>query len=95
VIKVAGGRIDNEVGDDGALFVKGHWEDRPDLSEKTKYLIVDTIPQPADLSDPEQVATALKIAGRLADLEDAAHERGVHIVSLKEFRKYLGYEPVE
>jgi hypothetical protein len=95
VIKAAGGQFDNEVADDGTLFVDGQLDDRPSLSEKTKYLVVGTIPQPADIADPEQIGTALKIAGRLYDLEEAALERGVRIVSLREFLKYLGYEPSE
>jgi hypothetical protein len=91
-ITAAGGRIDNELGDDGGLRVNGKREDQPQLSEKTRYIVVGTIPQPADLSGPEQIASAVRIAQFLADFEDAARDREVRVVSLKEFLKYLGYE---
>jgi hypothetical protein len=97
VIKAAGARIDNEVDEEGVLRVDGSIPDDglPRITEKTKFVVVGRIPQVADTADPDEIATILKVAGFLKDLEDRARTHGVRIVRLADFLEYLGYEPVE
>jgi hypothetical protein len=97
VIKGIGGSIDNEVDERGELRVDGRFPDdrRPSLSEKTKFVVLGRIPQVADLTDPEEMETSLKIAGFYKELEDQARARGVRIISLEDFLRYIGYEQVE
>jgi len=97
VIKAVGASIDNEVDEAGVLRVNGKFPDDglPRVTEKTKFVVVGRIPQVADTADPDEVATDLKIAGFLKDLEDQARRQGVRIVRLGDFLQYLGYEPVE
>jgi len=94
-VRSVGAVIDNEVDERGVLRVGGEipGDGRPRFTEKTKYLVIGKIPEPADLADPAQMATAQKILGLRKDLEDAARERGVRVISLGDFLNYLGYKP--
>ncbi len=97
LVNAIGASIDNEINEKGNLLVNGQIPDpyKPEITEKTKFVILGTIPQFADLSDPGEMATSLKIAGLYKDLEDQARARGVRIVSLNDFLRYIGYEPQE
>ncbi|HEY3964412.1 MAG TPA: hypothetical protein VGM05_07620 [Planctomycetaceae bacterium] len=95
MIAASGGRIDNDIDEQGVLRVDGRIEDTPLVSAETRYIVIGKIPQPADLSDPDEVAKVLKIAGYYALLEDEARERGVRIIGLEEFIRDIGYEPMK
>lgn len=97
LIRAIGASIDNEVDEQGVLRIDGALSDdgRVFISEKTKFVVVGKIPQPADLADANEIATSLKIGGLYKDLEDQARDRGVRIVSLKDFLRYIGYERVD
>ena len=93
----AGASIDNEVDEQGVLRVDGRIPDdgRPGILEKTKFVVVGKIPQPADLSDADEIATGLKIGALYKDLEDQARDRGVRVIGLEDFLRYIGYERLE
>jgi hypothetical protein len=95
LINAIGADFDNEINEKGNLLINGQIPDpyKPEITEKTKFVILGTIPQFADLSDPDEIATSLKIAGLYKDLEDQARARGVRIVALSDFLRYIGYEP--
>ena len=96
VIEATGGSIDNEVDEQGVLRVDGRIPDdgKPCITDMTKFVVVGKIPQAADLSDPDEIATSLKIGGFYKDLEDQARARGVRIVGLEDFLRHIGYEPL-
>jgi hypothetical protein len=93
-VATAGAVIDNEVDEKGELFINGKKpeEYKPRITEKTKFLVIGKIPEVADTADPEEIQTILKINGIRKDMEDAARERGVRIVSLSDFLSYIGYK---
>jgi hypothetical protein len=95
LIKAIGGRIDNEVDERGLLRIDGKIPDeyKPRVTEKTKFVVIGAIPEVTDLSDPDEIQASLKIAGLHKDIEDQARARGVRIVSLDNFLRYIGYAP--
>jgi hypothetical protein len=97
LINLIGASIDNDIDGEGKLLVNGETPDpyKPEITEKTKFVILGKIPQAADLSDPDEIATGLKIAGLYKDLEDQARALGVRIIRLNEFLRYIGYESSE
>jgi hypothetical protein len=94
IIRTAGATIDNDVDSQGVLRVNGQIPDdgQPRLSERTKFLIIAKIPEITETTDAEEKARLLKIAELRKTLEEAARERGVPIVSLSDFLKYVGYK---
>ena len=56
-------------------------------------VVIGRIPEIADTADPEEKANITKILERRRDLEEAARERGVRVVSLGDFLTYIGYKP--
>jgi hypothetical protein len=92
MIAASGGSIDNEVDELGALRVAGRYDDRPSVSETTKFIVQGKFPQPSDLSDCNEIGKSIKIAEVYALLEAEAHERGARIISLEEFLRDIGYE---
>ena len=97
LIHALGANIDNEVDEQGVLYVDGVIPDvgRPCITEKTKFVVVGKIPQPADLSDVKEIMTGLKIAELYKEIEDQARAQHVRIVSLADFLRYIGYERIE
>ena len=57
-----------------------------------KFLVIGRIPEVSDTADPEEIKTILKVQEYRKLLEDAARERGVRVVSLSDFLKYIGYK---
>src|SRR5207302_5032226 len=80
---------------DGKLLVDGRTPDpyKPQISEKTKFVVIGKIPEVTDTADPDEIATIIKINGLKKDLVEAANERGVRVVSLSDFLSYIGYKP--
>jgi hypothetical protein len=94
LLKIIGSSIDNEVDEKGVLRIDGEIPDdgRPCITEKTKFVVVGTIPEFANSPDPEEIYTSLKIAGFYKDIEDQARAKGVRIIKLADFLRYIGYE---
>jgi hypothetical protein len=95
LIRAIGGRIDNEVDERGFLRVDGKFPDdaKPHITARTKFVVIGAIPEIAELSDPDEIQTSLKIAGLYKDIEGQARARGVRIVRLDDFLQYIGYGP--
>lgn len=94
LIQFIGGNIDNEVDEQGVLRVDGRIPDdgRPRITEKTKFVVVGKITEPADSPDVEEINTTLKIAEFYKEMEDQARAQGVRVVALADFLRYIGYE---
>jgi hypothetical protein len=97
LVKFIGASIDNEVDEQGVLRIDGRIPDdgRPSITEKTKFVVVGNIPQPADTSDAEEINATLKMCALYKDIEDQARALGVRIVALEDFLRYIGYERLE
>jgi hypothetical protein len=92
IVATAGATIDNDVDDKGVLRVNGKIEDKPKITERTKFLVIGKIPEIAESADPDEIATIQKILAYRKDLQDAATERGVRVVSMGDFLNYIGYK---
>lgn len=93
-ILAAGGHwIDNEVDVKGILRVKGKIADKPWFSEKTKFVVVGKIPEVADTDDASEIAAIQKIIRLRKVFFEMARERGIRVVSLSDFVKYVDYSP--
>jgi hypothetical protein len=94
ILRTAGAGIDNEVDDNGVLWVNGKQPDDglPKINEHTKFLVVGKIPDIASTADPEEQKIIQNILTLRKDLELAARERGVPIRSLSDFLNYIGYK---
>jgi len=93
-ILAAGGHwIDNEVDVKGILRVKGKIPEKPWFGEKTKFVVVGMIPEVADTDDASEIAAIQKIIRLRKVFFEMARERGIRVVSLSDFLKYLGYSP--
>jgi hypothetical protein len=93
-ITTAGATIDNDVDPNGDLWIMGKKPDepKPQITEKTKFVVIGKIGEIADTSDPEEQAKITKILTLRKELEDAARERGVRVLSLSDFLVYIGYK---
>ncbi len=94
-VTTAGATIDNDITPQGKLLLNGREPDpyKPQISEKTKFVVIGKIPEVSDTADPDEIATIIKINGLKKDLVEAANERGVRVVSLSDFLSYIGYKP--
>src|SRR5262249_38051211 len=95
-IRTAGGLVDNDVDGNGVLRVHGvvPADGKPRITEKTKYIVVGKLPEANPrTADPAEMARVQTILGLRKELEDAARERGVHVLSLGDFLTYIGYVP--
>ncbi|MBS0266755.1 MAG: hypothetical protein JSS02_32810 [Planctomycetes bacterium] len=95
IVATAGAVIDNDVTPDGILKVRGEEasDGKPVLTERTKFLVIGRIPEIADAGDDKElIAKILEVNKLRKDLEDAARERGVRVVSLSDFLAYVGYK---
>ena len=97
LIQGSGGKIDNQVDDQGVLRVGGKVPDdgKPRVTEKTKFVIVGKIPEIAETTNADEIATILKIAEYRKEIEDQARSQGVRMIRLGDFLDYIGYEPTE
>lgn len=93
-VATAGGAIDNDVDGNGELFVNGKRSDDgiPYITERTKFVVMGRMPEIGDMADINEAAAVAKISLLRKSLEIAARQRGVRIVSLSDFLKYLGYK---
>jgi hypothetical protein len=78
----------------GELWIRGKKPDepKPQITEKTKFVVIGKIGEIADTSDPDEQAKITKILTLRKELEDAARERGVRVLSLSDFLVYIGYK---
>ena len=93
-ITTAGATIDNDVDPNGDLWIMGKKPDEPKpvITEKTKFVVIGKIGEIADTADPDEQAKITKILTLRKELEDAARERGVRVLSLSDFLVYIGYK---
>jgi len=87
-----GDGIDNDVDDKGILRVNGKFDDKPKVTERTKFVVIGEIPEIADTDDANEIAAIQRILRRRNELVTMARERGVGVVSLSDFLKYIGYK---
>ena len=78
-------RVDGRIPDDA----------RPLITDKTRFVIVGKIPEPADSADADEIAVSLKIGELYKEIEDQARALGVRIVRIDDFLRYIGYETFE
>ena len=93
-VATAGAVIDNDVDEKGILRVNGKIPDdgKPRITEKTKFVVIGKIPEIADTADPDEHGHDPPRSSDLRkELEDAARERGVRVLSLSDFVSYIGY----
>jgi hypothetical protein len=95
MVAVAAGRIDNDVDAWGILRVNGKIaiEGKPQVTASTKFIVIGQVPEVKDGDDPQTVDRIQKILSYRKEIEDAARERGIRVISLNDFVKYLGYSP--
>jgi hypothetical protein len=55
--------------------------------------VIATIPEMDEGTDPGQVQTIVKLLERRRELEEAARQRGVRVISLEDFLRYIGFKP--
>jgi hypothetical protein len=94
IVGAAGGIIDNEVDDSGNLFVDGKLSDdnMPHITEKTKFLVVGKMLDPADVGTKEERDVRNKVNALKTEMINQARERAVRIVSLSDFLSFMGYK---
>jgi hypothetical protein len=92
ILAAAGAWIDNEVDDKGILRVNGKFDDTPRFADKTKFVVVGKIPDIADTDDASQVAAIQELIRLRKVFFEMARERGIRVVSLSDFLKYIGYK---
>ncbi len=94
IVATAGGIIDNDVDEKGVLRVNGKIPEdgKPRVTEKTKFLVIGKILETPDAANPDDITVFKKINDIRKDLEDAARERGVRVVSLSDFLTYIGFK---
>ena len=95
LVAFAGGEIDNLVDEKGTLRVHGAVprDGKPQVTELTKFVVVGEIPEVIVDEDPQTVDRIQKILDYRQQLEDAARDHGVRVISLKDFLEYLGFQP--
>jgi len=95
IVAAAGGRIDNDVDGDGILHVNGKIaiDGTPEITEATKFIVIGQIPEVKDGDGPQTVHGLYELSRRRMELEAAARVRGIRVISLADFLKYLGHTP--
>jgi hypothetical protein len=95
IVTTSGAVIDNDVDGKGILRINGKVADdqtKPQLSERTKFLVIAKIPEIAETTGQDEITELLKVNALRKTLEDAARERGVRMVSMGDFLSYIGYK---
>jgi hypothetical protein len=92
ILAATGAWIDNEVDDKGILRVNGKFDDTPRFADKTKFVVVGKIPDIADTDDDSEAAAIQELIRLRKVIFEMARERGIRIVSLSDFLKYIGYK---
>jgi type II secretory pathway pseudopilin PulG len=83
---VRGAELSDEVDDDGERTGTG-------INETTKFLVLGSIPDIANIANDDDRAKATKISGHLKDMRQEARLHGIRIVPLSDFLNYIGYKP--
>jgi hypothetical protein len=86
LIGAAGGKIDNEVDDEGNR--KGER-----ITVQTKFLVVGRLPDPSLTADAEEKDTYFQILKHFEDMESEARRQGVRQINLGDFLSFIGYKP--
>lgn len=63
------------------------------IDHDTKFLVVGDIPDPTELSDPEERRAVEEVKKHHEDLKKEADEQGVTIVRKNDFLSWMGYRP--
>jgi hypothetical protein len=95
IITASGAAVDNEVDDKGNLFINGKpAEDptKPQLSERTKFVVKGKIADLTSTADKEEQAVISRINEIQREMDQQARERGIRIVSLSDFLSFMGYK---
>ena len=95
LISFSGGWIDNVVDEKGTLRVNGVIpnDGQPLVTKSTKFVVIGQIPEIEEGDDPQTVGRIQKILERRKELEAAAREQGVRVISLADFLPYIGFKP--
>ena len=95
IVAAARVHIDNEVDENGSLRINGKVRNdgKPQISRFTKFVVIATIPEMDEGADPGKVKPILKLLERRRELEEAARQRGVRVISLEDFLRYIGFKP--
>jgi len=88
-LAVRGAEITIEVDDEGVR----HPSEDAQITEATKFLIIGSIPDPANFADAEQRQKAIKVGQEYKSLTNEARQHGVRIVTLSDFLAYIGFKP--
>ncbi len=86
IITAANAEIGGEVDNQGVFKGKN-------IDVNTKYLVVGHIPSPTDFAELEKKNQAKEIQKNLKKMREQARERGVRVISLKDFLAYMGHVP--
>ena len=86
IISSNGGEVDNEVNDKGEVTGTG-------ISVETTFLVVGKIPDGGASGDINQDQYNQLIREAEGSLKTQAREQGVRIISLTDFRDWMGYSP--
>ncbi|MBI5761185.1 MAG: hypothetical protein HZA46_21895, partial [Planctomycetales bacterium] len=92
VVATAKAIIDNEVDDHGALLVNGQPSatGEPNITNKTKFLIVGKDPDLASTDNQAKLAELHKITDLKTKMVKQAEQSGVEIISLQTFLQFSG-----
>jgi hypothetical protein len=95
IIAASGGRIDNDVDGEGILHVNGEIaiDGTPEVTAATKFVVIGQIPELKDGDDPQTLHSLQELSRRRMELEATARLRGIRVIRLADFLKYLGCTP--
>ncbi|MDA1017138.1 MAG: hypothetical protein O3A00_22100 [Planctomycetota bacterium] len=85
VVSSNGGKIDNELNDEGELIGKG-------ITVHTKFLVIGTLPEGQN-TDPGKVKAETDMRKQFKELNNQARMNGVRRISLSDFLSWIGYVP--
>lgn len=86
LVKNAKAKISNEVDDNGVRHGTG-------LTNADKFLVLGTIPDPQEASEPKERKRRVDLATENEKIENEARNHGVRIVRLADFLAYIGFKP--
>ncbi|MEM1061998.1 MAG: hypothetical protein AAF532_08140 [Planctomycetota bacterium] len=87
LIENTGAEISSEVNDDGERLGDA------ELDETTRFLVVGNIPDYSDAPTPEAKAAIERMLEHAKRMKDEARLQGIRVVSLSQFKDYVGYSP--
>jgi len=82
--------VDNDVDGTGILRVNGKVHDKPRFTQRTKFVVIGKIPDAVDTDDAERIAAIQNIHRLRNHIVGAARDRGIRVISLNDFLRYVG-----